>query len=95
MMRIDVTDADGTQSILILNGAEQKAWTYSDGEWTDISIAYTSQFNIWNGLWQGYVNSLGAWTGVGDWTYTDGNTSVRIFNISVNPVLADSLFQPA
>ena len=93
MMRIDSTDSSNAQSTIILNGADQKAWTYSDAQWTDISAAYTTYYNIWNPLWQGYVTSLSAWNGVGDYSYTQGNATVRIYNISVNPVLADSLFQ--
>ncbi len=93
MMRIDSTDSSGAQSTFIINGAEQKAWSYSDGEWTDLSVAYTAQYNIWNQLWQGYVTSLSAWNGIGDTTYTQGNATVRIYDVSVNPVLADSLFQ--
>jgi len=93
MMRIDFTEPSGAQTIYIVNGAEQKAWAYTDGNWTDLSAAYTTQYNTWNQVWQGYVTSLSGWNGVGDWTYTDGNASVRIYDISVNPVLADSLFQ--
>jgi hypothetical protein len=93
MMRIDSTDSSNAQSTIIINGAEQKAWTYSDGTWTDISAAYTTYYNIWNPLWQGYVTSLAAWNGIGDYSYTQGNATVRIYDISVNPVLADSLFQ--
>jgi hypothetical protein len=93
MMRIDSTDSSNVQSTIIINGAEQKAWTYSDAQWTDISAAYTTYYNIWNPLWQGYVTSLSAWSGIGDYSYTQGNATVRIYEISVNPVLADSLFQ--
>jgi hypothetical protein len=92
MMRIDFTDSSGSESIYIVNGQLQKSWSYSDGEWTDLSAAYTLQYSIWNPLWQGYVNSLAAWTGLGDYTYSAGGTSVRIYGISVNPTLADSLF---
>ena len=93
MMRIEVTDADGAQSIFILNGAQRKAWSYSDGQWDDVSMAYDSQFSTWNALWQGYSNSLSGWSGIGDWSYTAGNSGIRISNVNVNPVLPDSLFQ--
>ena len=92
MMRIDFTDSDGSESIFIVNGQLQKAWSYSDGEWTDLSAAYTTQYNIWNGLWQGYVNSLSAWSGLGDYSYSAEGSTVRIYDITVNPTLADSLF---
>jgi hypothetical protein len=94
MLRIDFTDASGDLSIYIVNGVQQKAWVYSGGEWTDVSSAYSTQYNTWNSLYLGYVNSLAAWTG-GDWTYTSEGTTVRIYNINVNPILPDALFQPS
>jgi hypothetical protein len=95
MMRIDYTDSSGTQGAFIINSAQQKAWSYSDGTWTDVSAAYTMQYDTWNTLWQGYVNYLGEWTGLGDYTYSAGGDSVTISGISVNPSLPDSLFTPS
>jgi hypothetical protein len=95
MMRIDYTDSTGTQGGFIINSAQQKAWSYSDGTWTDISAAYTTQYNTWNTLWQGYVNYLGAWTGSGGYTYSAGGDSVTFSGISINPSLPDSLFTPS
>jgi hypothetical protein len=92
MMRIEYT-VYSTPSIIILNGAQQKAWSYSDGKWSDISSEYSSYNGVWNPLWQGYVASLAAWNGIGDYSYTVSSATVRIYDISVNPVLADSLFQ--
>jgi hypothetical protein len=94
MMRIDYTDGSGEQGSFIINAAQQKAWSYSDGDWTDVSVAYTMQYDTWNTLWQGYVGALGAWTGIGDYTYSAGGDSVRIYGVSVNPSLPDSLFAP-
>lgn len=91
MMRVDYTDSDGS-TIFIFNGAQRKAWTYSGDEWVDISDFYDSQFQVWNGLWQGYNTNLAAWTGIGDHSYTSGGSTVRIYDISVNPTLDDSLF---
>ena len=48
---------------------------------------------IWNSLYQGYVTNLSTWTG-GDWTYTAEGATVRIYDISVNPSIPDSVFQP-
>jgi len=95
MMRIDYTDGSGDQGSFIINSAQQKAWSYSDGEWTDVSIAFSMQYDTWNTLWEGYVNALGAWTGLGDYTYSAGGDSVRIYGVSVNPSLPDSLFTPS
>jgi hypothetical protein len=94
MMRIDYTDGSGAQGAFIINSAQQKAWSLSDGTWTDVSAAYTTQYNTWNTLWQGYVSSLSAWSGLGDYTYSSGGDSVTVSGVSVNPSLPDSLFAP-
>jgi hypothetical protein len=95
MMRIDYTDSSGTQGGFIINSAQQKAWSYSDGTWDDVSEVYSMQYDTWNTLWQGYVNILGAWTGLEDYTYSAGGDSVTFSGISVNPSLPDSLFTPS
>jgi len=94
MMRIDYTDGSGTQGAFIINSAQQKVWSLSDGEWTDLSDLYAMQYETWNSLWEAYNGYLGAWTGTGDYTYSAGGDSVRIYGISVNPSLPDSLFAP-
>ena len=41
------------------------------------------------------MNNLAAnWSGTGDYTYTDSatDTTIRIYNIMVNPTIDDSLF---
>ncbi len=95
MMRIESTDASGAQSTIIVNGQQQKVWVKSNGNWTDLSSVYTTYFSTWDTTWQSYVNTLAAWNGTGDYTYTSGGDSIRIYNISVNPALADSLFAPS
>jgi hypothetical protein len=90
-MRIEFTDSDGN-TIYIFNGAQSKAWTYSGGEWVDISDYYSAQSSIWNNLWVGYTNNLSAWAGTGDQSYTQDGSTVRIYDISVNPSLDDALF---
>ena len=95
MMRMELTDDVGDLSIFVLNGVEKKAWSYSDGEWIDLSVGYDSQFDVYNSLWQGYADSLAGWNGIGDWDYSVGNSGVRISGVVVNPVLSDSLFQPS
>jgi hypothetical protein len=91
-IRIELTTYD---IIDILDATQQKVWEYANGEWTDLSDAFADQWGSWSDTWSGYKNTLMDWTGTGDWTYTatDGST-VRIYNISVNPTLADSLFEP-
>lgn len=94
MVRIEFTDPSGESFVYIVNGAQQKVWVESGGQWTDLSSAYTSQSSTWNSAFLGYKDNLTGWSGVGDWTYTDPNgDTVRISNVSVNPSLPDSLFE--
>jgi hypothetical protein len=94
MLRIDYTDSTGENFVYIVNGVQQKVWYETGGQWTDLSADFTSQQTAWSGTFTGYRDNLANWSGTGDRTYTDpyGDT-VRIYNISVNPSLADSLFQ--
>jgi hypothetical protein len=94
MIRVEITSSSGNL-VYIVNGAQQKAWAYQNGAWTDLSSTFSDQWSAWNSTWAGYKEDLVSWTGSGDWTYTapDGST-IRIHEISVNPSLADSLFQP-
>ena len=95
MMRISYTDETGSEGAFIINSAQQKVWSYSDGEWVDLSDVYAMQYDTWSTLWQGYTGYLGAWTGTGDYIYSAGGDSVRIYGVSVNPSLPDSLFTPS
>ena len=93
MMRIEM-QASGESFIYIINGAQEKVWIYSGDQWMDFSDAYPTYWDTWNSALHGYQSSLLDWTGVGDWTYTTPNgDSVRIYDITINPSLADSLFQ--
>jgi hypothetical protein len=87
MMRID-SQVYSTPEITILNGEQQKAWEYSNGKWTEIP-AYGTYFSVW----QGYVDVLSSRSGTGDFSYSLSGATVRIYDVSVNPVLPDSLFQ--
>jgi hypothetical protein len=93
MIRIEMSN--GYNAIDIVNAAEQKVWEYTDGQWTDLSDAFSDQWASWSSTWSGYKNTLADWTGTGEWTYTENGSTVRIYDISVNPTLADSLFQPS
>jgi hypothetical protein len=92
MMRVEMETA-GEEMIYILNRPQQKVWVYSGGQWIDFSNTYQTYWDTWNSAWEGYRTNLLDWTG-GDWTYTtpDGD-SVRIYDIDIDPSLADSLFQ--
>jgi hypothetical protein len=93
MMRIDTALATGEDFIYIINGAQQKVWIYGDGEWMDLSVNYDTYWAQWSTTWEGYRDSLSDWTGLGDWSYTEGGATIRIYDIDVNPSLADSLFE--
>jgi hypothetical protein len=92
MIRVECP-LDGTQFVYIVNGAEQKAWKDEGSGWVDLSATFSDEWNLWEPTWQGYTDNLATWTS-GDWTYTaaDGAT-VTISDITVNPSLADSLFE--
>jgi hypothetical protein len=84
----------------IVNGVQQKAWVYSDGQWTDISSAYTSQLSTVESTAGIYVNMLKAFGGSGSFTYTmpsgqpNAGDKATFTNIQINPSLPDSMFQP-
>jgi hypothetical protein len=92
MVRVEMSNS--YELIDIVNGAQQKAWESVNGDWNDLSANYADQFNVWDSTLSGYKSNLASWTGASEYTYTDpdGN-SVRVYNISVNPTLADSLFE--
>lgn len=91
MVRIEISG----DIVYIVNGADQEAWAYIGGEWTDLSETFSTEWDSWNTTVSGYQSSLADWTGTGEWTYTEDGADVRIFDIAVNPSLADSLFQPS
>lgn len=94
-MRIETTNTAGNSIIYIVNGVQQKAWVYSNGQWQDLSDAFTTQWATWSSKLKEYTDNLAGWTS-GDWTYTAPNEdTVKVYNIAVNPSLADSLFQPS
>ena len=93
MMRVDYTAVNGEKTIYIVNGVQHKAWIFSDNAWEDISASYDTWYNTWSNLHGVYLNILATWTS-GDWTYTESGVTVRLYDIIVNPSLADSLFQP-
>ncbi|MGA3058800.1 MAG: hypothetical protein ABSD92_00365 [Candidatus Bathyarchaeia archaeon] len=82
----------------IINGAQQKAWSYSDGQWTDISVSYASIAPTVQSSAGIYVNMLEGWGGSGSFKYTipsgqtDAGDTATFTNIQINPSLPDSLF---
>ena len=92
MLRIEATGSEANLTYII-NGAQQQAWIYEDGTWNNLTALFPSYWSIWNSTFRGYTNYLSHWSGTGDYTYTIGAESVRIYNISVNPSLPDSMFE--
>ncbi len=88
LLRVEVDLGEAGKLVYIINGAEHKAWMGMADEWSEADFEET--WDDWNALWAGYVQSLAHWT-EGEYTSEDG--TVKISNISLNPTLADSLFQ--
>ncbi|TRO55075.1 hypothetical protein E2P63_00100 [Candidatus Bathyarchaeota archaeon] len=93
MIRIDIP-MEGMELGYIVNGAQQKAWANEGSGWV-LSASFSEQLDLWKATWDGYTGELATWTS-GDWTYTgtEGET-IKITSITVNPTLADSLFEVA
>ena len=91
MIKIEGT-IGGADVAYIINGAQQKAWVKAGPTWTQIP-EFASEWDSWDQTWQSFKSSMVDWTS-GEWTYSVGGDTVRMYNIQVNPNLADSLFQP-
>ena len=92
-MRIEIeTQYDFT--IYIINGETQTAWVHTGEEWLDLSDGFATYWEMHKESWESYQASLQDWTGAGEYRY-DAPTgdAVVIYDIEVNPTLADSLFQ--
>jgi hypothetical protein len=97
MLRVEGTLPGVSQNVIyIINGVQQKAWMYSNGQWIDISSTYSDQWSTWTSLFNRYVSDLSNWSGEGDYSYTNPSTgeTLRIYDIQVNPQLPDSAFAP-
>ena len=90
MIRVEIGDI-----IYIVNGVNQTAWANETGEWMDLSDTFSVQLDMWSLTTDGYQDELSTWT-EGDWTYTDttDGTEVKVYDIAVNPSIADTLFAP-
>jgi hypothetical protein len=91
MIRVEGNIA-GQNVVYIVNGATKKAWISTADTWIDLSTEFASEWSSWDNTWEGFKTNLDDWAGSGDITYNVGGDSVRIYNISVNPALDDSLF---
>ncbi|MGD0329424.1 MAG: hypothetical protein ABSB40_03135 [Nitrososphaeria archaeon] len=96
MLRLDTNGTKGNL-IYIVNGVQQKAWVYTGGTWTNLSAEFTTIFNQTNTAIVGYQKMAIYLTGIGgSYTYTEANGegTIVVYNVLVNPSLPDSLFQP-
>jgi hypothetical protein len=97
-LRIDISGGASGNYTYILNDEDNTAWLATNGTWTDVSSDFTNQWNTWVGTGMAWPRNLDAlsmnWNGTGDHTYTDSatGTTTRIYNVAINPTLADSLF---
>jgi hypothetical protein len=91
ILRVEKT-TDLSQSIYIVNAPQQKAWSCTNDQWTDVSSAYSIQYSAWYNAWHGYVQYLSLLSSGGSYSYTQDSTTYHITNIVVNPSLDDSLF---
>jgi hypothetical protein len=100
VLRLDITGGASGNYSYILNGKDHTAWMAVNGTWTDVSSDFTNQWNTWVGPGKRWTSDLDAlatnWSGIGEYTYTNSvsGTTMRIYNIAINPTLADSLFTP-
>jgi hypothetical protein len=98
-LRIEIFGGASGNYTYILNSKDQTAWVGVNDVWSDLSSDFTNQWNSWVGAGKQFtmdVDKLAAnWSGSGDYTYTDSatQTTIRIYNIQVNPTVPDSLFE--
>jgi hypothetical protein len=100
LLRTDETDAQGTQFIYVFDQAARTAWARIAGEWMDVSAEFDSYWDGANSAiigykaFDGYKTKLATnWSGSGDYDYTSGGDTFHIYDIIVNPSVADSLFE--
>jgi len=88
---------DGVEEGTIINGELKSIWVLEDGAWVELDVPDFMWDDVWDDLWRMFETHrthLLEWTD-GDWTYTDAaGNSVRIYDVQVDPTLADALFEP-
>ncbi len=93
MLRVDVIGG-GTVYSYIMHAQNQTAWSNATGTWAQSDFA--TDWPTWSTQFEGYVAHNKDWkTGDSDIAYTDSGNSIKIYDIVINPTLADSLFQPS
>ncbi|HUK85417.1 MAG TPA: hypothetical protein VLU95_06115 [Candidatus Acidoferrum sp.] len=99
LIEVVTTPSSGTLEYIV-NGAQQKAWVYQGGQWTDLSSEFSTILPTEQSAAGIYTNMLEAYGGSGSYTYTipsgqpNAGDKATFTNIQINPSLPDSLFQP-
>jgi hypothetical protein len=92
LLRVDQTDAQGNNFIYLMNQTGQTVWADFGTGFIDYSADFTTYWDntlIGNAALNSYMTALANWSGTGNY---EGD-SFTIYNIVVNPTLADSVFQ--
>jgi hypothetical protein len=99
LIEVVTTPSSGTLEYIV-NGAQQKAWVYQGGQWTDLSSEFSTILPTVQSAAGLYTNMLTHYGGSGSYTYTipsgqpNAGDTATFTNIKINPSLPDSLFQP-
>lgn len=95
-LRVDITSAWDNVSY-ILRESQQEGWYYYGGQWYSFSDMGFDFDNYWDVQYEGfetYTGYLAEWTS-GEWSQTILGITYRIYDIQVNPIIPDSVFQPS
>jgi len=94
LLRVDanpIVDDATTYSYLFYAG-NQTSYNNATGTWAQGD--FTTDWATYSGMFEGYIAHNEDWmTGDGDIEYTDAGNNIKVYDIEINPTLADSLFQ--
>ncbi len=97
-IRVDYT-TQGIAISYILKGSSQEGWIYMNGVWypfAEVLYNFSEWWDIYSDSLEEYQGYLAEeWAQQQEWTYTvPGVGTVTYSNITINPTLPDSVFQP-
>ena len=92
-LRVDILGGEAGNWSYIIDKGQQKSWnSTNNGPWG--SSNFTADWNFWGESWTNLVANLKNWNGTGDYSYASSNGDFhKIYNITINSDLPDSLFQ--
>jgi hypothetical protein len=88
---------DMAEMSYILSGSQQQGWVYAAGQWmsfSDMGLNFSEYWDTTSSSFEEYTGQLSEWTS-GEWTYSYGGYTIRIYDIQVNPTLGDEVFTPS